>query len=291
MNISDKVAVCSRSFSRNEYLRNQLLTKYKNVKFNDESLSLKDESLVNFLKGSTKAITALETINDDILKQLPELRVIGKYGVGLDMLDFNSFEKNNVKLGWTPGVNKESVAELVISLSINLLRGIHHCDKELRQSIWKQFKGLQLSSVKFGIIGLGNVGKQVYRYLQPFGCEVSYFDIHDKSDFEKENTINKKTLDDLLSTSDIISIHVPKNEETINLIGGKELKLMKNTSFLINTARGGIVNEDSLLNAINSEEIAGAALDVFATEPDIKADFIDHSKIIITPHIGEFNRT
>ena len=125
------VAVTSRSFSRNNILRKELLQQYKNVKFNDDGLKLQDDALVSFLKGHQKAIIALERINEDLLNKLPGLKVISKYGVGLDMIDMQAMHKHNMKLGWTGGVNRRSVSELVISLTIALLRHVLVSNREV----------------------------------------------------------------------------------------------------------------------------------------------------------------
>lgn len=284
--ISTPIAVCSRSFSKHPELRKILLDKYDNVTFNDAGESLSGESLVNFLRGKEKAITALEKIDESILKDLPDLKVIGKYGVGLDMLDFEALEKHGVQLGWTPGVNKRSVAELVISFSINLLRGINFTGHQLRNKEWKQYKGRQLSSITFGIIGLGNVGKELATLLKGFGTKVIYHDIETYADFEKENGASKVALDELLATSDIVSLHVPKNDSTVNLVSKKELEMMKNSSFIINTSRGRILDEAALQEALEKETILGAALDVFEEEPCTEEKFVNSPKIITTPHIG-----
>ena len=145
MDSKTRIAVCSRSFSRNEVLRNELLSRYSNVKFNDDGLNLEGDSLVNFLKDAEKAITALEVINEQILSQLPKLKVIGKYGVGLDMLNLNAMRKFGVNLGWTGGVNKRSVSELVISLAISLLRMVPSANKDVLAGNWKMHVGTLLT--------------------------------------------------------------------------------------------------------------------------------------------------
>ncbi|MFT6546444.1 MAG: D-3-phosphoglycerate dehydrogenase, partial [Bacteriovoracaceae bacterium] len=237
-------------------------------------------------KDSERAITALETIDDSILKELPKLKVIGKYGVGLDMLDFDSMENHDVKLGWTPGVNKLSVAELVISFSINLLRGINFSNYQISNQTWTQYKGRQLSSITFGIIGLGNIGKEIVRLLEPFGTKIVFHDIREYPDFENTVNITRLPLKELLMQSDIVSIHVPKNKSTINLLNKKNLSLLKRSSFVINTARGGLINEVDLIEALNTQSIAGAALDVFEEEPNFNKYFIENPNVIMTPHIG-----
>ena len=165
MNTLDTVAVCSRSFSRNETLRKELLRRYANVKFNDAGLSLEGNELVEFLSGATKAITALEIVDDTLLSQLPELRVIGKYGVGTDMVDLEAMKRYDKHFGWTGGVNKRSVSEMVVSLIISMLRHLPSANRELLGGVWKQRVGGLLTGRTLGIIGCGFVGKDLIRIL------------------------------------------------------------------------------------------------------------------------------
>jgi len=171
------LVIASRSFSKHPVLRKEVLKRYPDTKFNDEGLSLSGDSLVAFLGGYEKAITALEKIDDSILKQLPDLKVIGKYGVGLDMIDLHAMKKYGVNLGWTGGVNKRSVSELVISYSVALLHRTVFANAEVRKGGWYQVKGRQLSNCTVGIIGCGHVGKDLVKLLQPFNCKILVYDI------------------------------------------------------------------------------------------------------------------
>ena len=183
INKIDKVAVCSRSFSRNNILRMELLDRYPNVTFNDNGLKLQGDSLIEFLKGHRKAITALEIIDDYVLSQLPELKVVSKYGVGTDMIDISAINKYGKKFGWTGGVNKRSVSELVISFAIALLRHVPASNKEVLTGTWKQHVGGQLSGRTIGIIGCGHIGKDLIKLLQPFECSILVNDICKYEDF------------------------------------------------------------------------------------------------------------
>ncbi len=286
MNSEDRVAVCSRSFSRNQELRSLLLSKYKNVTFNDQGLSLSDKTLIDFLKGHTKAIIALERITDKILSNLEQLKVISKYGVGLDMIDMHALKSHDVRLGWEGGVNKRSVSELALSLIINSLRHIKYANEEVLSNRWRQHIGSQLTNKKVGIIGCGHVGKDLIKLLQPFECEIFVNDILDYPEFFKEYRITTLSLDDLLSVSDIVSIHVPLNDSTKNLINAERLLLMKPTAVLINTARGGLVDEYALRTALVSSALAAAAFDVFSIEPPEDDKLLRLDNFISTPHIG-----
>ena len=280
------VAVTSRSFSKNPILRNELLKKYENVKFNDSGLQLQGDSLVDFLKECHKAIIALEVINDDILRRLPRLKVISKYGVGLDMIDIQAMNKYSVKLGWTGGVNRRSVSELVISLSISLLRHISSSHREVLSGVWRQHVGSQLSGKTVGIIGCGHGGKDLVRMLKPFKCNILVNDIENFHDFYKQYNIKPVEKNELLANSDIVTLHTPLNNTTRNMLTAEKMSLMKPSAILINLARGSLLDENALKKMLMTGKLGGAALDVFSTEPPKDMELLELSNFIVTPHIG-----
>ncbi|MDB0049852.1 phosphoglycerate dehydrogenase [Pseudomonadales bacterium] len=286
MNKTAKVAVCSRSFSTNSLLRDELLSRYCNVKFNDTGTKMEGDELIEFLKGSNMAITALETIDSYVLSALPELEVIGKYGVGLDMIDLNAMKKYNKRLGWTPGVNRRSVSELTLALAIMLLRRVNEANQLVRKGGWSQLKGRLLSEKTFGIIGCGNVGKDLIQLLHPFGCKIVVNDVLNYPEFYNEYNIQPIALDELLICSDVVSLHIPLIPTTINLMSAKKLSLMKPTSILINTARGGLVDETMLFEMLQEHRLGGAGFDVFSQEPPDNLRLLGLDNFIATPHIG-----
>lgn len=281
-----KIAVCSRSFSRNPILRQELLSRYKTVTFNDSGEQLDGGRLVRFLKNHDKAITALETIDESILSQLPQLKAIGKYGVGLDMIDMKAMSKYGVRLGWVAGVNRRSVSELALSLMINMLRHVDVANSEVESGIWRQVMGKQLSGRTVGIIGCGHVGKDLTKLLRPFGCEILVNDILDYPLFFKEYDIQRVTLPELMTRSDVVSIHVPLNMNTRGILDLKMLSLMKRSAILINIARGGLVDELALKNMLIDHRLSGAAFDVFDSEPPKDTELLSLPNFLATPHIG-----
>ena len=280
------VAVASRSFSKHPILRSKVLESYPDAKFNDKGLSLSGNSLVEFLSGYEKAITALEVIDDSILSKLPNLKVIGKYGVGLDMIDLHAMKDRGVKLGWTGGVNKRSVSELVISFSVYLLHRVAFANAEVRNGEWYQVKGRQLSDCTFGIVGCGHIGKDLVKLLKPFGCNILAHDIIDFKEFYQENNITSVGLDELLQKADVVTLHLPKNDSTNNILNKDRLQMLKKDAILINLARGGLLDESALKKILIDEDIAGAALDVFSVEPPIDSEFAHLDNVLVTPHIG-----
>ncbi len=286
MNSVDKIAVCSRSFSKNPILRSELLNAYSNVTFNDAGRQLKGEELLEFLVGHDKAIVALEPLDDFVLSRLPQLKVVSKYGVGLDGIDIASMHKHGKFLGWTGGVNKRSVSELTLAFILLMLRNLPNNNREVTSGIWRQNIGGMLSGRTVGIIGCGNIGKDLIEILRPFNCKVLVNDILEFREFYEHNMITATSLDELLRSSDIVTLHVPLDKTTEMMIGAPELKIMKPTAILINVARGGLVDEFALKNAIQEGDIAGAAFDVFAEEPPQDQELIKLHNFFATSHIG-----
>jgi phosphoglycerate dehydrogenase-like enzyme len=282
----EKIAVTSRSFSKHKVLRDELCQIYKNVTFNDEGLKLEGPSLITFLRGHEKAITALDKIDNDLLSKLPDLKVISKYGVGLDMIDQSAMKQNGVKFGWTAGVNKRSVSEMVISNAIAILRHIPQSNREILSGTWRQLKGGLLTNKTIGIIGCGNIGKDLVQLLQPFNCRIMVNDIVEYTDFYHKYSIQSVEIETLLKKSDIITLHVPLDESTRNFIHADRLKLIKKEAILINLARGGLVDEVILKQRLLNKKLAGAAFDVFEMEPPQDNELLHLDNFLSTGHIG-----
>ena len=280
------IAVTSRSFSRHPILREELTAKYDIVRFNDEGLSLEGAELIHYLEGAERAIIALERIDGGVLEKLPQLKVISKYGVGVDMLDLPAMVEHNVRLGWTGGVNRRSVSELVIAYSISLLRQIPMLNAEVRSGTWRQTVGRQISDQCFGIIGCGYVGQDLSRLLRAFGCRVLAYDILDFPEFYTTTGVEPVDLDTLLRTSDIVSVHLPLDHLTHNFLSAKNLSLMQSHAILINAARGGLVDEETVKSMLLDGRLAAAAFDVLQSEPPEDLELINLPNVLTTPHIG-----
>lgn len=284
---STPITVTSRSFSNHPVLRSELLKKYSNVKFNDEGLLLKGDQLKKFLQGCSKAITGLEVIDADLLRSVPSLKIISKYGVGLDMIDFNALKEHDVKLGWTAGVNKRSVTELTLGFMLSILRNIPTNDASVKNGQWTQKKGGSLLSSKtVGIVGCGHVGKDLVHLLKPFGCQILVNDLKDVSEFCYKEGVKAVSFDELLEKSDIVTLHVSLNPTSINLIDDAALAKMKSGAVLVNVARGGVIDEVALKKALQKNKISAVAVDVFGIEPPTDVELLNHPNFLATPHIG-----
>ncbi len=281
-----KIAVTSRSFSRHPVLRAELLAGYPRVTFNDAGASLSGDSLIAFLRGHERAITALEHLDEPLFAALPELKVVSKYGVGLDMIDLAAMRRHGVRLGWTGGVNKRSVSELVIACIISLLRRLPEAAANLRAGDWRQVQGRQLSGRTAGIVGCGHIGKDLGRLLRAFGCRVLAHDILDFPGYYAETGVEPAGLEPLLRESDIVTLHLPLDDGTRGILGADRLRLMRRDAILVNAARGGLVDEARLKAMLKEGLLGGAALDVFAIEPPDDRDWLEMSNVLVTPHLG-----
>jgi len=264
-----KVLISSRSYDKNSETILYLKKKGIDVMVNPFNRKMTEEELLVYGKKIVGIIVGTENITKSFLKKAKNLKVISRYGIGTDNIE----KKEGVLVYNTPNAPSQSVAELSLTLMLCLLRKINKVE------IWKPQKGNLLHEKTVGIIGMGRIGKTLSNLLAPFDTTVLSYDI------DQGKTTNP--LDDLLRKSDIVSIHVPLNKNTFHLLGKRELGLMKETSFLINTSRGGTVDESALYNVLKNNKIAGAALDVFEHEPNIgKLKGLEN--VILTPHIGTY---
>ncbi|MFX1466781.1 MAG: hydroxyacid dehydrogenase [Promethearchaeota archaeon] len=222
------------------------------------------------------------------------LQVIGRAGVGLDNIDLEAAQEHNITIFNTPNAPSVSVAELVIGLIIALFRHIPIGDKGLKEGKWlkKELQGLELKGKTLGIVGFGNIGLEVAKRAKSFEMTVLAYDVLDSA-LENAKRMDvepfgpsKDALDAILRNADVITLHVPLLPSTYHMIGEREFSLMKDGVYLINASRGGVIDEKALLEAIRSEKVAGAALDVFEKEPPGKSELINEPNVIATPHIG-----
>jgi phosphoglycerate dehydrogenase-like enzyme len=281
-----RIAVTSKSFSKNTVLIDKLKNNFDDIKLNTSDRLLSVAETIEFLSDCDGAIVALEKIDAQILQACPRLKIIAKYGVGLDNINLEDCKRFGVRVGWTGGVNKSSVAEMALGFMLMLCRNLYTTSNELKQGGWNKNGGHSLFGKTVGIIGLGNIGKELVRLLAPFRCNILANDIADQSLFAKEHSITMVTKEELFQKSDVVTIHTPLTELTKNLINSKTLGMMQDCAFVINTARGGLVNLQDLELALKNKTIAGAAIDVYDVEPPTEQGLIGLPNLICTPHIG-----
>ncbi len=217
------------------------------------------------------------------------LRVIGRAGVGLDNIDVQAASERRIKVLSTPQAPSVSVGELVFGLILSLLRQIPQADAALKQGRWlkKELVGRELRGKTIGIAGFGRIGREVARRAIAFDAKVQAYDVIDIASLARELGVYvTQTLEALLKTSDVITLHLPLLPETRHLLNAERLALMKSSAYLINTSRGGVIDEAALLAALKDHRIAGAALDVYEVEPPTNLELVKLQNVVCTPHIG-----
>lgn len=281
-----KIVVTSPSFSSNKILQNEIYKYFPNAILNLDGKRFDKRNLIDYIKDSDAIIVGLEPIDKEVLEQCPNLKIVSKYGVGLNNIDLEACKKRDITIGWTGGVNKLSVAEMTLGYMLMLCRNLFITSNELKNGIWNKSGGFQLSGKKVGIIGVGHIGKEVIKLLKPFNCEILVNDIINQEEYYKENNLKEVSKEEIFKTCDIVTIHTPFDSTTDNLINKKVFEMMKNSSFIINSARGGIINEDDLKYALQNNLIAGAAIDAYVEEPPTDKKLLSLANLICTPHIG-----
>lgn len=284
------IAVTSPSFSSNKTLQQEIYKYFPKAKLNLDGKRFNKKDLIEYIKDADAIIVGLEPIDKEVLEQCPNLKIVSKYGVGLNNIDLEACKKRDITIGWTGGVNKLSVAEMTLGYMLMLCRNLFITSNELKNGIWNKSGGFQLSEKRIGIIGVGYIGKELIRLLKPFNCEILVNDIINQEQYYKENNLKEVSKEEIFKTCDIVTIHTPFDSTTDNLINKKVFETMKNGSFIINSARGGIINEDDLKYALLNNIIAGAAIDAYVEEPPSDKELLSLPNLICTPHIGGNSR-
>ena len=281
------IKVLSKSFSTHPLLRCEMSDRFPGVGFNQKNRIYGEENLAEYIEDADGAVVGLEPITDNVLEACPNLKIVAKFGVGLDNVDREACSRRGVTVGWTGGVNRRGVAEMTLCFMIGLSRNIFFSARGLRAAAdWSKLGGADLSGKIVGIIGAGYIGKEVISMLQPFGCKILVNDILDQSDYYRSAGVTESSKENIYTSADIISIHATLEKSTRRMIDKEVLSKMKNTAYLINVARGGIVDQNALKIALRERQIAAAAVDVFEVEPCDDQDFLNLPNLYCTPHTG-----
>ncbi len=253
----------------------------------------KDGPIEEHIKGFDGVIVRSATkITKEVIESADQLKVVVRAGVGLDNVDQDAAKEKGVKVLNTPEAPTVSVAEMVFSHMFGLARNITRADSSMKTEKWekKKLTGTELWNKTLGIVGFGRIGQEVAKRAKALEMEVLAYDVLDIDDICKEMGAERTELDDLLTRSDYVTLHVPLLPQTKNMISEKQFEMMKETAFLVNTARGGVVDEKALVKALDEGKIAGAGLDVFEEEPPSDWSIIKHPLLIATPHIASSTR-
>ena len=241
--------------------------------------------LVERCQGADCVVLSNMKFGRDIIEKCPELKMICVAFTGVDLVDIEYCKEKNIRVCNCAGYSTVAVADLVFCFVIDLDRNVFPCNEVVRKGVKKQgLVGFELEGKKFGVIGAGAIGQRVLKIAQAFGCETYAYNRSPK----EIPGVQFVTMEELLKTCDIISVHVPQTKETIGLIGEEQFDMMKDTALFINTARGPIVDSEALAKALNEGQIAGAAVDVFEVEPPVAADHVlfGAKNLIATPHVA-----
>jgi D-3-phosphoglycerate dehydrogenase len=243
------------------------------------------------LKDVDAVIAGDSKITEESLSQADRLRVIGRFGAGVDSVDVNACTKKSILLFNAPGLNAQSVAEHIMGMMVALAKRFRAVDALVRNGLWTEksrYMGNELHGKTLGIIGFGNIGSKLTRMAQAFGMQVIVYDPYISPDRAEELGAKLIDLEPLLKDSDAVSLNAPLTKETRGLIGERQLRIMKRDAILINTARGGLVDEQALFKALTENWIAGAGIDVLENEPVTKHPLFRFENVIFTPHTASW---
>jgi D-3-phosphoglycerate dehydrogenase len=286
------VAVPNPTFARHALLRGELLAEYPNAKLRDDPAAtsyLGEDALIAFLREAQAdaVVIGLEPLTERVLTEIPTLKVVSKFGAGCDTVDFDAMYRHGVRFGYTPGVNKLDVAELALGFMLNALRLVTPLNGAMRAGRRPRMEqGRRLTGRVVGIHGCGNVGKEVVRLLQPFDCEILACDVVDYPEFYARYGVTAVSFDELLARSEVLTLHLPKTKQTLGLYTADVLAKLRPDCVLINTCRGGIVDEAALKARLKGGALVAACSDVFVTEPADDDELLRLENFLATPHIG-----
>jgi len=247
---------------------------------------LRAEQMVPLVHDVDAIIAGGERIDGRVIAAAPRLRVISRHGVGYDAIDVAAATRAGVAVTITPGTNHVAVAELALGLMITLARSIVPMREALMREDWTRNPGTELAGKTLGIVGLGRIGQALALRARAFEMTIVAHDVAIDAEFARWHGVRSLSLDALLQASDFVSLHTPALADSRPLLGARELALMRRTAYLVNTARGSLVDETALLHALREGRIAGAALDVFAAEPPLGNPLLALPNVLATPHIG-----
>ncbi len=289
MNLKDcRLLVTPTSYGKNDgRLKTELEAAVGEVIYNPTGKPLSSDEVAELLPGIDGYIAGLDGIDAHALLQADRLKVIARYGVGVDNVDLHAAKEKGIVVTNTPGANSVSVAELALGLMLALARQIPEAVEAVHQGKWPRYAGISLEGKTVGLLGLGAIGKQLARRLCGFDCRILAYDPFADEVFARENRVELASMEQVVAQADFVSLHLPLLPETRCLVNQDFLNRMKKGSFLINTSRGEVLDEEALLQALQSGHLKGAGLDAFTVEPPVPGNpLLALPQVIATPHLG-----
>jgi len=256
------------------------------VHYNNTGKAYTKEEFYNLASDADAIIVGVDIIDKELIDKCPNLKVVCKFGVGTDNIDVDYAKEKGIFVGRTVGSNSKAVAEHVVALMFADAKNLYNTAKEVKNHKWNKPTGQEISGKTLGIIGFGMIGKHIANFANGLGMKVYAYDAFEITDeTAKEFNVEKKSFEEIIAESDYVSLHVPLLESTKNMLSTEEFKKMKNDACLINAARGGIVDEEALYEALINKEIRSAYFDVYSTEPPTEDDkLLALDNFVLTPH-------
>ena len=251
---------------------------------------LSEDELVECASTVDAMIVGVEKVTSRVIAGAKKLKIIAKHGAGVDNVDMAAATERKIVVTSAPGANSDAVADFTFGLFLTLARNIPYADRSVKGGEWPRMVGTGIKGKTLGIIGVGQIGKKVAKRAMGFDMEVLVYDVVQDDEFVKTIGVKYVPLDEIFAKADFISIHVPLIDATRNMVGRREFDMMKKGTFLVNVARGGVVDEEALFDALKENKIAGAACDVFTQEPAKGNPLLTLENVIATPHMGMYTR-
>ena len=250
---------------------------------------LTEDELMELIPSFDIIIAGTEKISDKVMERAGNLKMISRVGIGLDSVDLLAAEKRDIQVSYTPDAPAPAVAELTIGMMLTLLRSVHVSNSQMHLGKWHRFFGRRLSEITIGIIGVGRIGRGVLEHLQGFGNpKILVNDISIEDDIIKKFNVECSSKEKIYKQSDIVTLHLPLTGKTKDMIKKDHLLSMKADAIIINTSRGGIINESDLYEVMQSGHLSGAAIDVFDNEP-YSGDLKNIERCLLTAHMGSMS--
>jgi len=250
---------------------------------------LTEDQLAELIPDFDSIIAGTEPITEKVLGKASKLKHISRVGIGLDNVNLLDAQKRNIRVSYTPDAPAPAVADLTVGMMLSMLRSIHLSNAQLHEAKWSRIFGRRLGEVSIGIIGLGRIGKKVLTLLKGFGSlKIMVNDIQTNLELDPELNLEWATKEKIYKEADIVSLHVPLNVYTKNMIRKEHLLTFKHDAIIINTSRGGVINESNLYEVLKSGHLSGAAIDVFEKEP-YDGPLIEIERCLLTAHMGSMS--
>ncbi|MCT4687344.1 phosphoglycerate dehydrogenase [Vallitalea sp.] len=283
--MSYKILITPRSFGKNNSKPwDMLKEKGYEIITNPYGRIMTEEEMIDCIKDVDGVILGVDPCNRKVLEKATNLKCISRYGVGLDNIDMEYAKERNIPVHRTVGANSNAVADYAFGLMLDITRKISCIDRECRKGNWKKIKTSEMWGKNIGVLGLGAIGKGVAKRASGFNMNVLAYDVFKDESYAKDNNIKYVDLETIYKEADFISLHLPLTKETKDLISYKEFDMMKDSAIVVNTARGGVINEDALCDALLNNKILGAGIDVFEEEPPSNNQFTKLDNIVIGSH-------